>query len=91
MTPDERAIIGYLLAENQKTFTCDHDGGNAATLISRGIVVLLVRPGQVVDPLNVPMTIPDPLWNILQAHKEQFPHRRNAEEGHPWRVNWMVR
>lgn len=38
MTEHELEIIGYLLARNQKTFTCALDGGYAVTLISRGIV-----------------------------------------------------
>ena len=75
MTPKEREIIAYLLAKNQKTFTAASDGGHARTLLSRGIVIILARDGQLLDPENVPMTIPDHLWDVLQKHKDEFPYK----------------
>jgi hypothetical protein len=36
MTPKEREIIAYLLANNQTTFIAAADGGHAATLLARG-------------------------------------------------------
>jgi hypothetical protein len=94
MTPKEREIIAYLLAKNQKTFTAASDGGHARTLLSRGIVIILVRDGQLLDPENVPMTIPDHLWDVLQKHKDEFPHKPpdgDETDGAPWRVHWMER
>jgi hypothetical protein len=44
MTPKEKEIIAYLLAKTQKLFTVASDGGYATTLISKGIVVVAVRP-----------------------------------------------
>jgi hypothetical protein len=74
MTNDEREIIAYLLAKNIKTFKADADGGKATTLLSRGIVITLALPNQCLDFQNVPMTIPDPFWDVLQLHKDQFPY-----------------
>jgi len=94
MTKDERKIIGYLIFHNQKTFTAALDGGHAATLVARKIVTILARPGQRLNPEDVPMAIPDHLWAILVENKEQFPYAPPANgksEPHPWRVHWMVR
>jgi hypothetical protein len=38
MNEQERAIIAYLLARNEKTFEADSDGRRAASLLSHGIV-----------------------------------------------------
>jgi hypothetical protein len=94
MTETERKIIAHLLAHNQKMFTCDQDGGYAATLISKKIVVYAIRPGQVFDVRDTPFAIPDHVWKVLQRCKNQFPYQppaRGQNEGHPWRVPWMVR
>ena len=94
MTSDERKIIAYLLANNMKTFPAEFDGGTAATLLSRGIVINHARPNQMLDLQNVPMAIPDPIWDVLQLHRDQFPYTppKNGEvEPYPWRVSWMER
>ncbi len=90
MTQRERLIIGYLLAKNQKMLTAASDGGHAATLISRGIICLALRPGQRADMFDVPMMVPDDVWDVLIAHKQQFPYsftpkNRGDVEVHPWR------
>jgi hypothetical protein len=89
MTEEERAIIAYLLHHRQKMFTCADDGGNAVTLISKGIVYRALRGGQVFGPEDMPVAVHDDAWDILEAHREQFPYR--ASKAHPWRVNWMAR
>lgn len=85
MTERERKIISYLLAKNQKTFTAASDGGQAATLLSRGIVCIAVQRGQLVNMLDVPMTIPD----VLIEHKQEFPYsiipKNHDVEREPWR------
>jgi hypothetical protein len=94
MTPDERKIISYLLAKNQKMFTAAPDGGYAATLISRGIVVRALRPGQVFGYEDMPLAIPDHIWEVLLEHKDQFPYkpsRRGETEVYPWRIPWTLR
>ncbi|MDX2074361.1 MAG: hypothetical protein SFX19_08380 [Alphaproteobacteria bacterium] len=92
MTEEERKIIAYLLAKNQKTFTAAADGGYAATLLSRGIVIVLAQHGQQLNMEDVPMTIPDPLWDVLVQHKDKFPYNPDDEsEAYPWRVSWMLR
>jgi hypothetical protein len=91
MTEKERKIIAYLLAKNQKMFTAASDGGYAATLLSRGLVRVAAQSGQHVDMFDVPMMVPDYVWDVLVEHKEQFPYtpQRNSRGGgepHPWRV-----
>jgi superinfection exclusion protein B len=95
MTPKERQIIAYLLAKNQKMFTCATDGGYANTLISQGIVVRALTSGQVFRMEDMPVAVPDHIWDVFLAHKDQFPYRpERGERGgevHPWRVPWMLR
>jgi hypothetical protein len=94
MTAKEKEIIGYLLHHNQKVFQTDQDGSYAAPLISKGIVVVAVRPGQVVDPLRVPFEIPDHIWSVLQSQRAQFPYvppKDGEREVHPWAIHWMAR
>ena len=72
-------------------FTAASDGGYAATLLSRGIICVAVRGGQHVDMLDVPMVVPDHVWDVLMQHKDQFPYKpqrsgRRDGEVHPWRV-----
>jgi len=94
MTPHERKITSYLLAKNQKMFTAAADGGYATTLIFRGIVVRAFQPGQVFGYQDMPLAIPDHIWEVLLKHKDQFPYQppqTGEPEVHPWRVPWMVR
>lgn len=95
MTEQEKSIIAYLLAKNQKMITAAQDGGYATTLISRGILVLAMRPGQVADMMNVPFLVPDHIWDELALKRDSFPYtpaeRRDGVGPHPWRVPWMAR
>lgn len=89
MSEPDRLIIGYLLHHRQKSFTGDMDGGNAASLISRGIVVCTVRPGQAFSPSDMPFAIPDLVWDELERAREKFPYIET--DGLPWRVDWRLR
>jgi hypothetical protein len=96
MTPKEREIIGYLLANNQKQFTADQDGGYATSLISRKIILYAYQPGQVFRGTDVPMRIPDNVWEILKERQSEFPYnppklRPGEVEPPPWRIHWMAR
>jgi hypothetical protein len=91
MTPKEKEIIGYLLKHNLKTFTADSDGGYAVTLLSREIARVAVIDGQIIDQRDVPVIIPDHIWDVLAAYKDQFPYVANDDDyddapAHPWRV-----
>jgi hypothetical protein len=88
MTDKEKKIIGYLLKYNRKTFTAATDGGHAVTLISRGIVVRQMIGGQQASAFDVPMGVPDHVWEVLEKHRDMFPHKPEMNRGtevHPWR------
>lgn len=94
MTPREREIIAYLLAHNQRIFTNTPDGGHANTLISRGIVVPALRPGQTFTYYEMPFEVPGYIWSVLAEHRAEFPYTPPAPgetAPHPWRVHWMSR
>jgi hypothetical protein len=96
MTPKEKEIIGYLLANNQKTLEADQDGGYANTLISRRIIVLYGQKGQMFRGTHTPMIVPDHVWEVLVKHKSDFPYATpkltpGAVEPPPWRIPWMAR
>lgn len=55
MTEQERRIIGYLIAHNQKQFIGEVEGGYAVTLIAHGIVAFDV-------PSNPNQTTLVPMW-----------------------------
>jgi hypothetical protein len=91
LTDQDREILAYLLHHNQRMFECAMDGGNARMLISRGIVRTALRPGQGFDSENVPMEVPRTVWSVLKKHRSKFPYEGSDEDGHPWRVHWMLR
>jgi hypothetical protein len=91
MTERERSIIAYLLAHNQKMIVADASGGYANTLLSRGILVRALQPGQVFYQNDTPMTVPDHIWTVLVEHRAEFPYQEPEEyerEPYPWRVPW---
>ena len=94
MTDTDRKIIGYLLYHNQKMFQADRDGGYAAPLISKGIIKVSLRHGQIYDALHVPFEIPDYAWSVLEKNNRLFPYNppsRGEVETHPWAIHWMAR
>jgi hypothetical protein len=92
LSDDEREIIAYLLAHNQKMFTNTPDCGHASTLVSKGIVVSAVREGQPFTYYEMPFMIPEHVWAVLKQHLREFPYApppRGETERHPWRRGWM--
>ena len=75
MTAHERRIIGYLIGKNQKQFAGEADGGYAATLIARGIIIS-APPAQChsrdFNEQRSKWRIPDLIWDVLIAHKDHF-------------------
>ena len=94
MTDKDREIIGYLLYHNNKMFQANQDGGYAAQLISKGIIRPSGRAGQFVDPIRMPLEVPDHIWSVLKKNQEAFPYEpppANEVEKDPWAIPWMVR
>jgi len=91
MTSKKRELIGYLLANNQKMFTCTLDGGNANTLLSKGIVVCALLPGQSPTTFGVPFKVPDHVWDVLVQQMAEFLNTWKTGEHFPYSVPWMVR
>jgi hypothetical protein len=92
MNDTEKKIISYLIHNNIKTFECAIDGGHATTLISRRIIRCALLKGQPYHELDVPMFVPDHLWDCLKEQEIHFPKALNKPDGpHPWRVHWMAR
>lgn len=94
LSEKERQILGYLLKHKLKTFTADHDGGYAGTLIARGIILYIGVPGQSFDLDKCPLAVSDPVWAVMEQMPEKFPHNpilKGRVEVKPWRVPWELR
>ncbi len=94
MNEDERRIIAYLLAHDQKMFTAAQDGGRAVTLISKKFIVRTLQPGQFFDLDDMPFSIPGHIWRVLKKRRAEFPYKpppSGRTAPHPWRVSWMAR
>jgi hypothetical protein len=95
LTDNERQILGYLLAKNQKTFDVADDGGYAASLIARGFVVHLGVRGQILNAHRVPVGVREDVWRVIKEQPDKFPYTPHYSSGpgrkvetHPWRVPW---
>ena len=91
MTPESRAVFAQLLHDNHKDFSADEDGGHAATLIGRRFVVPCLTHGQVYDRTDMPFEVPDHIWKVAVAHRNDFPFKRNPMGADAWRVHWATR
>lgn len=94
LSEKERQILGYLLYHRIKTFTADHDGGYAATLLARGYIRYAGVGGQSFDIDKCPMLVPEYVWKVLEEDPSKFPYVPDLESGHeahPWRIHWMAR
>jgi hypothetical protein len=93
LTPKERSIISFLLANNQKMFEVLPDGEEAITLIAKGFVVHPVRHPMAFHR-DIAVEIPDHVWDVLTKHKDRFPYeppKHGEPDIVPWRTNWMAR
>jgi hypothetical protein len=93
LTATEKEILSYLLTRNQTMFTNTADCGHANTLVSKGIIVCALLPGQAYTDFEVPFKIPAHVWEVLMEHKADFPNepQTTTQQSHPWRVHWMSR
>ena len=87
MTDREKTIIGYLLYHNQKMFQGAWHGSVAATLLARGIIRKEVRDSALTQ---VPFSVPDHIWTVLERHRESFPYTppENPAGPPPWREDY---
>lgn len=70
----ETEILSYLVTNGERHFNADIDGGRAASLVGRGLVVASVKRGQMVDMLSTPFSVDEDVWEALKARKEDFHH-----------------
>lgn len=70
----EWAILAYLVTRNERHFHADMTGGEAAGLISRGIIHGAVRKGQVINALSMPFTVNEHIWRALIRRRSEFVH-----------------
>lgn len=87
----ERKILGWLVHNNQQMFNNDADGGLAGSLEAKGFVRRAAVQGQMWALDQTPFAIPEPVWEVLVANKDQFPVPID-DQRHPWRDPlWSVR
>lgn len=94
MADKDREIIGHLLHHKQKGFQADQDGGYAAPLISKGIIVVSARRGQILDLTRVPYEIPDYIWTVLEENSVYFQYEASPDEKNEvnsWSIPWMAK
>lgn len=91
MPGEERKVIAQLLFEQHKSFVGDLDGGYAAPLIGRGFIQRNLARGQGYSADDVPYLIPDHIWDVATAHRDQFKYEPDPRGGDAWRVHWMAR
>jgi hypothetical protein len=94
LTAKEREIISYLLHQNQRMFEATPDAGYASTLVSKGIVVCALRPGQQVRGDGVPFEVPKHIWDALVRHEAEFAHdlpKPGQRPAFPWAIPWELR
>lgn len=89
LTDKEREILGYLLSKNQKRFDADSTGDHASSLIAKGYINLIARPGMHYHINSFPFEVADYVWEEMQARRERFPyHPRSVKvrggEVAPW-------
>jgi hypothetical protein len=97
--PDRsRQILGYLREKKTKSFTADHDGGYAGTLLARGFIRYIGVRGQTFDMDKCPMAVSEHVWKVMEEQPVAFPYEPEYRstygkryEMEPWRIPWEVR
>src|SRR5712692_8716469 len=85
LIPQEREIIAYLLAKNQKMFEVLPDGEQAATLIAKGFVTYQPR-GHLALRRDIAVEVPNHVWEVLAGRRAEFPYHARDPEKQPWRT-----
>ncbi|NOD92490.1 hypothetical protein GS636_06800 [Ruegeria sp. HKCCD4884] len=78
MNDDERAIFGYLLEHQQKTFTAEMNCGTGAALLKRGFIKSQVIVGLSYDMAGFPFLVPDHIWEKLEEYRDAFPQKHTG-------------
>ena len=86
MTDREKAIIGYLLYHNRKTFLMPAHLIIAAPLISRGIIRENQLPKQTTEDRLMLLSVPDNIGAVLERNRGSFPYTppEGEKETPPW-------
>lgn len=84
----EHEILSYLVTNKQQYFTAMQDGERAITLLTKGIVILAAKYGQIISVWDCPFKVRDEIWDVLLSRADEFKHRDRTERRHPWRSGW---
>ncbi|MBV7409959.1 superinfection exclusion B family protein [Maritimibacter sp. DP1N21-5] len=83
MNPRERAIFGYLLEHNQKSFEAEMDCGPGSSLLKRGFIQMDAISGLSYGLSEFPFSVPDHIWDMLLEHRSAFPENHKGP-ALPW-------
>lgn len=81
LSPREGAILGRLLALNERSFVGAIDGGLAAPLLAKRLIVM---PSQMVTISDCTFVVPAFVWKELKRRAAEFPDSHTGS-GNPWR------
>lgn len=88
MTKNELAIYGYLLTNNQKSFTAEMNGGHASSLYKRGFIQTDAQGGHSYGISEFPFSVPDHIWSVVEENRDKFPNKFSGPKL-PWfRSGW---
>ena len=88
LSENERAIYGWLLSNNQKSFTAEMDCGHGASLFKRGFIQSDAIGGIGYGMNEFPFSVPDHIWEVLEENRDNFPNEFKGRKL-PWfRRGW---
>jgi hypothetical protein len=81
---DERDILAYCLANNERSIVSNYLNAPLTMLVTKGIFQM--APNPIFTPMQVPYMIPNFVWRELQNRRAEFPLRRRNDG-----TSWMRR
>jgi hypothetical protein len=79
---DERNILAYRLAKNERSMVSSYLNGPLTMLVAKGLFQMTPTP--IFTATKMPYTIPDFVWTELQKRKEEFPLPETRNDGTGW-------